>query len=96
MEDPVFEFRDGQIFFTFLKRANRCWDPPILQFNGYRGLFHGTKRSGRNNEHSYTSSVEVKNGWSCTSTLPTRLYDMDRYGFILIFQVKNGIRISEK
>jgi hypothetical protein len=39
-----------------------------------RGLSLGVKRPGREADHSPTSSAEVKNAWSCTSTPPVRLH----------------------
>jgi hypothetical protein len=38
--------------------------------------------SGREADHSPPSSVEVKNGWSCTSTSPVRLHGVVLRGSI--------------
>ena len=70
-----------EIFFNFLKRANRLWDPSSFLFNEYLGFFNGTKRSGCNTEHSYPFSLEVRNDWNCTPTLATRFHGLEKYGF---------------
>jgi hypothetical protein len=41
---------------------------------GTKGSFPGIQRPGREADYSPPSSVEVKNAWSCTSTLPVRLH----------------------
>jgi hypothetical protein len=38
----------------------------------------GTKRPGREVNHSPTSSAEVKNGWIYVSTPPVRLHGVER------------------
>jgi len=38
-----------------------------------KALTQGVKRLGREADHSFASSSEVKNMWSCTSTAPIRL-----------------------
>jgi len=47
----------GEIFLT---RPDRPWGPASLLFNGYRVSFLGVKRPGRNVDHPYSSSAEVK------------------------------------
>jgi hypothetical protein len=43
---------------------------------GTRDFFPGGKAPGREADHSPPSSVEVKNAWSHTSTLPMRLHSV--------------------
>jgi hypothetical protein len=45
--------------------------PPIQLVSG--DFNPGVKRPGREAHHSPPSSVDVKNGWSCTFTTPIRL-----------------------
>jgi len=47
-------------------RPDRLWGPPSLLFNGYRALFLGVKRPGREADHSPLSGAKVKNSWSYT------------------------------
>jgi hypothetical protein len=44
------------------------WEPGALSLE--------VKRSGREADHSTLSGAEVKNTWSCTSTLPVRFHGM--------------------
>jgi len=46
--------------------------PPIQWVLGV--LSQGVNRSGREADHSPKPSVEVKNAWSYTSTLPVHLH----------------------
>ena len=41
----------------------------------------GLNRPGREVNHSSLPSADVKTGWSCTSTPPTRLHGIDRENF---------------
>jgi len=41
---------------------------------GTRDFFNAVKRPGREDDHSLSSGVEVKNAWSYTSTPPMRLH----------------------
>ena len=55
------------------------------------------KRPGREADHSPLSGVEVKNEWSCNSTLPIRRHSMNRSKFILglcSFQSFHSRRVS--
>jgi hypothetical protein len=64
----------GWEFFPSPPRPERHWGPPSLLSSGYRGaLSLGVKRPGREADHSPSSSAEVKNAWSYTSTPPIRL-----------------------
>jgi hypothetical protein len=51
-------------------RPDRLWRPPNLLYNGYRELFPGVRRLGREADHSPPTSVEVKNMWIYISTPP--------------------------
>jgi hypothetical protein len=53
--------------------------PPSFLFNGYCASFHGINRSGREVDHSHSSTAEVTNEWSCTSSSPICLYGVNRY-----------------
>jgi hypothetical protein len=48
---------------------------------GNRGFSLGTKRPGREADHSPPSSAEVKNAWSYTSALPIRLHGVELFIF---------------
>jgi hypothetical protein len=50
----------GKICFSIPKHSDRLWGPPSVLFNGYRGLFPGVKRLGRN--AAPLSSAEIKKG----------------------------------
>jgi len=69
---PV-EARD---FFPSPKHPDRLWTPLTIQFNGT-----GVRWVGRDIDHSPSSSAEVKNEWSYTSTSPICLHGMDRENF---------------
>jgi hypothetical protein len=42
----VFDIFFGFNFFTSPRRPDRLWGPPNLLYNGYRGLFPGSKTAG--------------------------------------------------
>jgi len=44
-------------------RPDRLWGLPSLLSNGYRGRPPGTKRLGREADHSPLSSTYVENAW---------------------------------
>jgi hypothetical protein len=54
--------------FFFSKTARTGSGPPSFLFSGYLGSFHGINRWGREVEHSHSSTAEVTNQWSCTSS----------------------------
>jgi hypothetical protein len=74
----VFEFRQGQRFFSFPKRQDRLLGPRSLLFTAYQCTF-----PGHDVNHSRPSSAEVKNGWSYTSAPPICLHGVDREAFTL-------------
>jgi len=68
-------------FFPSTERPDRVRGSPRLLFNGYRGSFSGIKRPVSEVDHLPTFSVEVKNGWSYTSTPPICIHGVDRDNF---------------
>jgi hypothetical protein len=61
----------GARFFSSPRRSDMFWGPPSLLSNGYWGLLsRGIKRPGHDADHSPPTSVEVKNTWIYTSTVP--------------------------
>jgi hypothetical protein len=59
----------GWKFFSSLSRPDRFWDPLSLLSSGYHGLFTW-RLGGQGVELTTSSSVEVNNVWSYTSTPP--------------------------
>jgi hypothetical protein len=57
--------------------------PPILLFNGYRGLPLGVKRPERVTDHSPPYCTEFKNKWRYPSTPPVFLRNVYRDSFHL-------------
>jgi hypothetical protein len=80
--DTGFELRGRQIFSLLQNFPERFWDPPGLSFNMYCGFFLLVKRLGCEVNQSPTSSAEVKNEWSYTSTPPICLHGVDRENFV--------------
>ena len=74
-----FESCQGQDF----SRPDQCWVPPSLLFFGYWGSFLGVKQPRCDDEHTFPSSVEVKNEWSYTSVPVVCLNHMDKQIFTL-------------
>jgi hypothetical protein len=67
LEGPGIKSRWGEIFRTY---PDRLRGPPSLLYNGYR-VFPGCKlRPGRDADHTFPSSAEVKKELSYTSTQP--------------------------
>jgi hypothetical protein len=62
------------LFTTASRTALGPTQPPIQWVPGAIAL--GVKRLGREDDQSPSSSAEVKNVWSCTSTPPIRLHDV--------------------
>jgi hypothetical protein len=76
---PGLDSRQGQgTLFLLLAIASRPavgpTQPPIKLVQGV--LSPWVKRPGREADHSPPSSAEVKNIWSCASTLQIRLYGL--------------------
>jgi hypothetical protein len=61
--------QQGRIF-SSPQRRDRFWGSPSILSSMYQSYFLGCKEAGREANHSPPSSAEVKNAWSCTSTLP--------------------------
>jgi len=71
----LFESRRGLKIFLFdtaSRPALEPTQPPTQWVPGALSL--GVKRPGREADQSPPSSVEVKNAWSYTSTVPIRLH----------------------
>jgi hypothetical protein len=71
------------------KRPNPFWRPPSLLFCAYGG-FPGVKRPKLKDDHSPSSSAEVKNEWINTSTLPIRFRGEDSDSFAF------GVKMSKE
>jgi hypothetical protein len=70
LDDREFESREGLEIFSSPPCPDRLWGPPSLLTNGYQGAFSlEVKRPGSEADHPPSSSAEVKNAWSYTSTL---------------------------
>ena len=67
--------------FSSSKRPDRQCGPLSLIFTGYVGSFLWAKRLGCQVGHSSASGAEVRNEWSCTSTLFLCLHGVDRERF---------------
>jgi hypothetical protein len=67
------------------QNPDRLWDPLSSLLNGYRKSFPGRKRPVRELNHPSSSSVEVKNEWSYTSSPPVYLNIIDRDNFTFSF-----------
>jgi hypothetical protein len=68
---PGFDFQRGQgtfLFATALRSALGSTQLPIQCVSGALSL--GVKWPGREADHSFPSSADVKNAWSYISTLP--------------------------
>jgi len=63
--------------FASKKVPDPLWGPPSLLFSIYGGSFSGLNRSGRPDDHSPSSSAEVKKDWSRTSTPPIGIHGKD-------------------
>jgi hypothetical protein len=80
VDDWGFESRQGLGIFLFTTGSRQALGPHSLLSDGYKGYFPGVRRPGRDADHSSTSSAEVKNAWSYTST--------PQYAFIAWCSVK--------
>jgi len=70
-------------FFLHQKYSHWFWGPEGLLSNGYRVTFPEIRRSGRDVRHLTTSSVDLKNEWSYTSTPPICFQGVDRVNVTL-------------
>ena len=71
MDDPGFEPRQGREIFHFFEDIQTDFEAPsILILKGYCSSFPGLKRPEYEFDRSPPYSVEIKNGWSCTSSPP--------------------------
>ena len=68
-----FDFLLGQGLFPFFKTHHTV--------SGYRGSFPRVKLPVHEVDHPPSSSAEVKDEWSYTSSPPVCLHDVDRKGF---------------
>jgi len=57
--------------------SDRLWGQPGPLFYGWRGSFPWVKRTGRDVDHSPSSSAEVKNEWSYNYSPPIRPRNVD-------------------
>jgi len=55
-------------FSIFQKRPDRPWRSHIILLDAYRDYFLGVRRPEHKVDHSFASSVEVKNGWGYNFT----------------------------
>ena len=70
----------GKRFFSKMSRLALA--PTRFLFSGNQGSFPGVKQPRREDNHSPSSSAEVKNEGSCTSASPIYLHGMERENFI--------------
>jgi len=66
------------------KKSDQIWDQPRLLFNKYRRSFLAVKRPERD-VHSFPSSAEVKDEWSCTCSPPVCLHGLYNKTFSFCF-----------
>jgi hypothetical protein len=59
-----------EAIFFFPKCPDPLLGPPSLLLNGYQGSSPRVKWPEHQDNHSFASSAEVENEWSCTSTPP--------------------------
>jgi hypothetical protein len=71
---------------TSPKRPDRPWVPRSILLNGYQGTFLGVKQPQLEDNYLSPPSVQVKKGWSCTSTPPVRLCVVDRENIYLLLR----------
>jgi hypothetical protein len=79
-----FESRREQEILSLSKTSNWLWGNSSLVFSGHWCFLQGLERSGREVDHSRSSSAEVKNGRGCTSVPPLCLHGVDRELFYLL------------
>jgi hypothetical protein len=75
LDNRGFESRQGVEIFLFTTASGPDLEPTHLPIQWVPGaLSLGVKRPGREADQSPTSSAEVKNAWSYTSTPPIHLH----------------------
>jgi len=70
--------------------------PAEFSIQGYRGSFPGSKRPGREVDHTPPSSSECKNEWIYTSTTTVILHGVERDKFtftLLLFFTAFALRL---
>lgn len=77
LNDPEFEFRQGQENFCIPKRLNRHFCQPAFYSMG-TSCFPTVMRLGREVGHSTPTSAKVRNAWSSISAPPIRLDGVGR------------------
>jgi len=83
MDNEGFESRKKQEIFLSTTVPDRLYGPPSLFSSRYRVLSLDEKQSGREINHSFSSSAEVKNEWSFICAPLIRLHALDRKLFFL-------------
>jgi hypothetical protein len=68
-------------FFSSSKILDWTYNLPSLQYGGYRGISRGIKRPKLEYDRSFSSSAEIKNGWSYFYTPCIRLRGLYRNNF---------------
>ena len=87
--------RENSRHFSSVKRPERFWGPPSLQFSEYRGSFPGVKLLELEVDHCPPPSAEVKNNWCCTSACTIFLYGVEgEYVIILPLPLFLDFRIN--
>jgi hypothetical protein len=71
---PVFDYRRQQQRIFFFRHSHHAQTLSYTTVTGAPSA--GSKRSGRDLDHSLPPHAEVKNAWSYTSTPPVRLHGM--------------------
>ena len=81
MDHPGFEQRQEEEFFQLSKSPGRLFGQPRLLYRGYRASDAEGKRQDHEVNHPSSSSDEVENEWSCTSTPAVCLSGVDKDKF---------------
>ena len=86
-DDTVSSSGKSMIFFSSPKHPDRLWGPPSLLID-YQLPFPGVRWPDREFYHSFLSSAEVTNDWSCTST-PSYVFRWwkDKIPFFFFLQI---------
>ena len=81
----------GERFFLFSKRPDCPCSQPTFLFSGHSCSLSGVKRPGREVRHSPTSTNEVKNQWSCSSSPHASRYGVEREKNLYIYFISTGL-----